>query len=85
MNTMVWLSAVVCPILSLSNGNVHYNKEAPYSHSTVATHTCNEGYFLVGPAIRTCGDGSGVDGEWTPEEPVCQRMYNTSQTLCYQR
>ena len=39
---------------------------------TVANHSCDEGYFLVGDSVRTCeGNGSTVEGEWSGTVPVC--------------
>ena len=51
---------------------------------TVANHSCDEGYFLVGDSVRTCeGNGSTVEGEWSGTVPVCSgRLY---VWLCIER
>ena len=58
---------VQCPELEdPSNGQVTETGLEPFS---TATYTCNLGYDLIGDDIRTCSE----DGEWTKEEPTCQR------------
>ena len=40
--------------------------------NAVANYTCNEGYNLVGDAVRTCQ----ANEEWTGTEPICMRKNN---------
>ena len=42
---------------------------------TVATHSCNAGYTLVGDMIRTCEDDDQADivGVWSGTAPTCER------------
>ena len=55
-----------------------------YDYETIATHKCNTGFVLtVGDVERTCGDGNGVNGEWSGTAPVCQCMwYKKSYLQC---
>ncbi len=60
------------------NGVVAYSSgsTAPYDYGTVATYTCNTGYFLSGIATRTCGgDGSSVTGAFSGVDPFCTRTF----------
>ncbi len=65
-------TAVECPALPLiPNGNITYGPDmtADFAVGTVATHTCNEGYLLLGSETRECL----VGGRWSSLTPVCQR------------
>ena len=44
---------------------------------TVATHTCNAGFALVGFTTRTCMDDDQADivGVWSGSAPTCERNY----------
>ena len=44
---------------------------------TVATHTCNAGFALVGFMTRTCMDDDQADivGVWSGSAPTCERNY----------
>lgn len=37
--------------------------------SSVATYSCDEGYFVVGVVSRLCQE----DGMWSDQEPICTR------------
>ncbi len=37
---------------------------------STATYSCNKGYILVGDYTRSCQ----FDGEWSGEEPFCERI-----------
>ncbi len=54
----------------LTNGMIFYSNETLDDRpvGTTATHSCNNGYRLVGVSVRTCG----TDGEWSGSAPVCQ-------------
>ena len=55
-----------CPILSNPlNGVVSFDERTVFS---LATYSCNEGFFLIGPNVRECKS----TGEWSVEIPVCQ-------------
>ena len=57
------------------NGVITYSPdtEAPYALDTVAGHTCNHGYRLVGVQTRVCENVGTAVGEFSEEPPVCQR------------
>ena len=42
---------------------------------TVATHSCNTGFALVGDMTRTCIDDDQADivGVWSGSPPICER------------
>ena len=42
---------------------------------TVATHSCNAGYALVGDMTRTCEDDDQADivSVWSGTAPTCER------------
>ena len=66
---------ITCSLLSdLRNGRIVYkdNVTEQLVFGTVATHSCDEGHFLVGDSVRTCeGNGSTVEGKWSGTGPVC--------------
>ena len=49
---------------------------------TVATHTCDAGFALVGDMTRTCADDNqaAVVGAWSGSAPSCERK--DSSILC---
>ena len=72
-----YLSAIECQELTLENGNVSYTEDTsnPFSVGTMATLTCNVGYFLVGDRIRHCTKNDQIDtarGEWNENKSYCQ-------------
>ena len=73
--------AIVCPPLDeLQNGNIAYDPNTPPSFMlmTIANHTCNSGFELIGPPVRTCVVNPDVPnspvGVWDQSPPVCQGM-----------
>ena len=46
-----------------------------FAIGTVATHTCNAGFALVGDMTRTCmyDDQANVEGVWSGSAPTCER------------
>ena len=46
-----------------------------YEIGTLAEHSCNAGFALVGVASRTCSafDQEDTVGDWTQTAPSCQR------------
>ena len=77
-------SAIECPSLSLTNGMVVYaaDNSPPFSLGTVATHTCNPGFSLVGVVSRTCVDDDQADivGLWCGTASSCEG--NATHDLC---
>ena len=73
--TLFFHTAITCASLDpVGNGSIAYspNISEPFDFDTVATHTCNEAYYLEGIGIRTCvGDGSSTTGQWSGAAPVC--------------
>ena len=71
------LAAIVCPALDeLENGQITYDVDnaTDFALDTIAMHTCNKGYSLVGQFIRTCMDDDQMDtiGVWSEVAPSCQ-------------
>ena len=63
------LYTVVCLALpSLANGMITYSDETRGLDS-LASHTCDPGYGLMGGNTRTCQN----DGMWTGTAPTCER------------
>ena len=66
-----------CPALpDFTNGVISYSTGGPdeFPDSTIATYSCNEGYFLEGEPDRTCRVPAGtLDGTYDGEEPYCVR------------
>ena len=57
---------VACPqLVAPVNGDV---TTGSLSVNSIATYSCDEGYFINGPTTRTCGE----DGAWIEPEPSCQ-------------
>ena len=65
-----------CPLLVLGNGMVTYTDPPINSvhNSFTATHTCNNGYQLVGSSIRICDIiPGGTAGTWRGADRTCNR------------
>ena len=73
----IFLAAIECPSLSLTDGSVAYAADTSpeFSIGTVATHTCSAGFALVGDMTRTCMDDDQADiiGVWSGSAPTCER------------
>ena len=67
------LLSASCPLLALDNGVVTYtDPPVDNAHNSItATHTCFDGYQLVGDSIRIC-DISGSTGIWRGEHRTCK-------------
>ncbi len=68
-------TAIECDELeSLENGVITYgpDRTAPYSLGTIANHTCNPGFILVGDPMRMCIEVD-ENGEFDREPPTCIR------------
>ncbi|XP_064386974.1 sushi, von Willebrand factor type A, EGF and pentraxin domain-containing protein 1-like [Halichondria panicea] len=77
-------SATTCQLIcsdlpSLINGIISYTAGSINTRpvGSTATHSCNNGYRLVGEAMRTCGSG----GSWGGSAPVCQQTCFDLQPL----
>ena len=46
-----------------------------------ATYTCNTGYELVGPPVRTCTQINPDTADFDGDEPVCRRKLRVSSYL----
>ena len=68
-------TAITCTSLNLiNNGLITFSPDttSPFNYGTTATHSCNQGFYLVGNIARNCvGDGSGLIGTWSGSAPVC--------------
>ncbi|XP_064407438.1 uncharacterized protein LOC135352209 isoform X3 [Halichondria panicea] len=71
-------NAITCPPLTApTNGFVTYNNTSDengnYSFNTMANHSCDTGFVLVGNNTRTCtGDGSSTTGIFDGEAAICE-------------
>ena len=70
--TIIYPTAI-CPDLdTLVNGEISYDPDmtSPFRDiGTVATHTCEDGFVLVGAGTRECQIG----GTWSGSPPTCER------------
>ena len=73
----VFIAAIECPTLSLTDGSVAYAADTSpdFSIGTVATHSCSAGFALVGDVTQTCMDDDQADiiGVWSGSAPTCER------------
>ena len=73
--TLFLSTVITCSLLGdLGNGSIvyHDNVTEQLVFGTVANHSCDEGYFLVGDSVRTCeGNRSTIEEEWNGTAPVC--------------
>ncbi len=56
------------PLSPLGNGTIFYTDQT-FGFNTVATHTCNTGFTLIGDSTRTCDQ----DGKWSGVAQTCVR------------
>ena len=74
-----FIAAIECPTLSLADGMVTFAADTTpdFAIGTVATHTCNGGFALVGIITRTCVDDDQADiiGVWSGSAPTCERKH----------
>ena len=66
-------AAIHCPPIEsiIDNGEITYSPQTTpqYDLNTVATYSCNSGYYLVGSMTRICAEDLG--GTWSNETPMC--------------
>ena len=63
-------SLVICPTLSLANGEIIYNTSSTnggYTVDTIASLTCDLGYTLSGSSSITCQPS----GSWNRPVAIC--------------
>ena len=68
----VFLVTVLCPSLSLSNGDVGYSQyglNERWYVGTEANFWCNSGYDRSGDSKRTCQSS----GNWDGRTPTCKK------------
>ena len=68
----VHLSIVTCGHLNLINGHVTYNRSpvgGNYPVDTVASFSCNSGYYKSQAGTRTCQETRN----WSNQNPTCNR------------
>ena len=63
-------------VLDDGSGNAFFDDkdEIPlYAYGVIAVYSCNNGFLMAGGnATRVCGEGNGMNGEWSGMEPVCE-------------
>ena len=69
-------TAILCSDLpDIINGDISYDPagDDPFPFNTLATHTCDNGYFLSnGSDVRVCGgNDSSTTGMWNGFTPTC--------------
>ena len=73
----LFISALARPMLTLTNAMVSsfVDTTAEFEIMTIAIHTCNAGFALVGDVTRTCADDDQADtvGVWSGSPPYCDR------------
>ena len=69
------VEVIECLGLTVENGTVTYATDtmANFEIGTVATHSCDVGFILLGSVTRTCMDDDGIDniGVWSDSTPIC--------------
>ncbi len=64
-------SSVVCPVLTLENGDITYDDESRCV-DTNATLSCKMGYRLVGESMITCQLRDNNMATWSESSPMCE-------------
>ena len=74
-----FITGIECPSLIIANGAVIYAPDnvPQFDIGTVATHSCNPDFGLVGEIARTCldDDQADIDGVWSGNPSTCERMH----------
>ena len=79
---MDFLTEIMCSeVQAVGNGITPSGDSFKYSLRSVATYSCNTGFFLVGQTPRVCQDtngGSVSTGTWSGSPPTCEgaRFYS---------
>ncbi len=71
-------SSVVCPVLTLENGDIAYDDESRRVDDTNATLICKMGYRLVGESVITCQLTDNNTATWSESSPMCEGVFNKS-------
>ncbi len=68
-------TVVTCPILDeMDDGVIVYSSVATSTlmFGTIATHSCNNGFYLYGNDTRMCSEnGTSIFGVWDTAAPIC--------------
>ncbi len=80
------VTAIECSMVNaLPNGTVMYSVDtvAPFEFDTVATLSCDNGFFLVGDDVRVCEDDDQLDtvGVWSESNATCEGKLPMNRTL----
>ena len=71
-NNKYTYSAASCSALIVSNGSVSYARvsveDGRFPVDTIATFTCNSGYYVYGDLSATCT----ALGIWSQQTPTCR-------------
>ena len=72
---------ITCPELSIvDDGAIDYSSggvAVGITFGTVATHSCDEGFYLFGRDTRVCSsNGTSIYGVWDTFAPECIRKYH---------
>ena len=84
---------ITCPVLSeVDDGAIDYSSGGGaigITFGTVATHSCDEGFYLSGGDSRVCSsNGTSIYGVWDTFAPECIGKYhlmcgNVNREQCY--
>ncbi len=77
-------SPVVCPVLTLENGDILYNDENRHV-DTSATYSCYVGYFLEGEPVITCQLSDNNIATWSESLPMCEGVLENQCLLYYSK
>jgi hypothetical protein len=61
-----FFSSVTCDKLTPTNGKITYSDDQNYD--STATHSCNEGFELIGSATQKCGNAG-----WSGSALTCEK------------
>ncbi len=86
INLFSLFTAIYCMSLGqIENVLTLYSPDTtePYDYGTVATHYCNDGFYLIGETMQYCSDNStGVIGDWNGSYPVCAGTSDSFHMAC---
>ncbi|NXT25131.1 C4BPA protein, partial [Syrrhaptes paradoxus] len=61
---------VKCDNPKVENGKKTHGFGPSYSYRDSVVFECDPGYFMIGPAVITCGENN----TWSPQKPTCEKM-----------
>ncbi len=74
VNILSHITAIMCSSLSsISNGVVTYSPDNtdPFAFGTIATYTCNNGFYLQGLFFAQVCGGNPLIEDWNGSPPSC--------------